>query len=679
MRVEYVPTICPYCATGCGIYLVVKDGRIAGVEPWKEHPVNEGKNCPKGRSAHEFLYGKERLEKPLIREGDEFREASWDEALELIAERLKGAEPGEVGFLSSCKLTNEDLYVMQKFARCVVKTNNIDTPSRFCHSTTVPALISTVGTGVMETSTTSLEEADCFIIAGSNIKENYPLIARRIMRARERGAKVIVIDPRRTITARDLADIHLQINPATDVALINGMMKVILEEGLEDREFIERRTVGFEELRKYLSELDMGEIERITGISRELIREAAVTYARAERGCILYNAGICQHVEGIGNIRALVDLAMLTGNFGKPGTGVNPLRGHINGEGSGDMGVVNVFYPGFVRVGEDAARKFGELWGVEGLPTEPGLTYMDMIEKCRILYIQGTNPMVSAPNTNDVRKKLEEKELVVVQDIFMTETARLADVVLPAVAWGEKTGTVTEVDRRVQLMRKAVEPPGEAKPDWKIVCELAAKMGMGEKFNFRSAEEVFEEIRRVVPAYAGISYKRLEKAGGIQWPCPSEDHPGTDTMFADGKFRTPDGLGHFFVVEYKGPAEPVDEEYPFALLTGRVMFHYHTGTMTRRTPRLDAEMPSAWVEINVEDAKALGINDGEVVAVKSRRGEIRVPARVTGNIKRGVVFIPWHFSETPANALTGPIAEPPSRMPEFKYSAVKIEKVEVRG
>jgi formate dehydrogenase major subunit len=655
--------------------LVVKDGKVVGVEPWKEHPVNEGKNCPKGKNAFQFLYGDGRLTKPLKKENGSFKEVSWEEALGLITDKLKSvSDPDSVGFVSSCKISNEDLYITQKFARCVVKTNNVDTPSRFCHSTTVPALISTVGTGVMETSTISVEKADCILLAGSNIRENFPLFSRRVARAKDKGAKVIVIDPRRTLTVGTLADIHLQLNPATDIALINGLMRIIIDEGLEDKEFIESKTTGFEDLKNYLSKLDMGELEKITHVLRDVMKEAAEAYAKAENGCIILNAGICQHVEGIGNIRALADLAFLTGNYGRPGTGVNALRGHINGEGSGDMGVVNVFYPGFVSVSEEGAKKFEGLWGTEGLPTKPGLTYMDMIDKCSMLYIEATNPMVSAPDINSVRRKIEQKDFVVVQDIFMTETASLADIVLPASSWVEKDGTVTEVDRRIQRMGKFVDPPGEAKPDWKIICELANKMGMNEKFNFNSPQEIFEEIRKVIPGYAGVTYERLKKSGGIQWPCPSEEHPGTDTMFADGKFTTPDGLGHFQVVEYKGPAEPTDEEYPYALTTGRTIFHYHTGTMSRKTERLNNEVPSAWAEINSEDAKERGIEDGEEVIVESRRGEIKVPARVSDNIMRGVVFVPWHFSETAANVLTGPIAGPPSRMPEFKFSAVKVER-----
>ena len=672
MKVEYVPTVCPYCGCGCGIHLVVKDGRIVGVEPWKEHPVNEGKNCPKGRNAFQFLYADGRLERPLVREHGSFREASWEEALETVAGKLREAEPGSVGVVNSGKLTNEDLYVLQKLVRCALKTNNMDNCSRFCHSTTVPALVSTVGSGVMTTSQANIERADCILLAGVNVKETYPLIARRVIRARQRGAKVIVIDPRRTVTARFLADIHLQLKPGSDVALVKAMLKIILDEGLEDGGFIHRRTQGIEDLRAHLVEMDMGELAERAGVGIGSIREAARTYAQAETGCILYNAGVAQHAAGIGNIRALADLAMLTGNYGRPGTGVNPLRGHLNGEGFGDMGPLAVFYPGFRRVNLETARLFEGLWGVHGLPSEPGMSYMDIIENCSILYVIGANPMASAPNTNRVKEMLARKALLVVHDIFMTETAELADIVLPAAAWGEKDGTVTEVDRRVQRIGKAVDPPGEAKPDWGIFCGLARSMEAEGAFGYTSPEEVFEEIRRAVPQYSGITYERLKKAGGIQWPCPSEDHPGTDTMFVD-RFGTPDGLGHFHVVEYEEPTEATDEEYPFVLTSGRIIFHYHSGTMSRRTRRLRHEVPDGFVEINAQDAREKGIHDGDAVKLESRRGAICVGAKVTDNIRRGVLFVPWHFAESGPNILTGPSAGPPSKMPELKFCAVKME------
>ncbi len=672
MKLEYVPTVCPYCGCGCGMQLVVRGDRIVGVEPWKEHPVNEGKNCPKGRSAYQFLYADGRLTKPLVKRDGAFEQTSWKEALDLIARQLGEADSDLVGFINSGKLTNEDLYVVQKFVRCVLKTNNMDNCSRFCHSTTVPALVSTVGSGVMATSQESIESADCILIAGVNVKETYPLIARRVIRAKQGGAKVIVVDPRSTLTAKALADIHLQVRPGTDVALVNAMMKTVLDEGLEDKGFIGDRTTGIEELSDYLATLHTSALAEIAGVPLEALQQATRAFAQAASGCILYNAGIAQHTVGIANITALADLAMLTGNYGRPGTGVNPLRGHVNGEGFGDMGPLPVFYPGFKRVDEATARLFEGYWGVKGLPSEPGMTYMDMVEHCDILYVVGANPMVSAPDTNRVEKMLGRKQLLVVQDIFMSETAEIADVVLPAASWVEKDGTTTGVDRRVQRIGKAIDPPGEAKPDWEILCDLAHAMGKAGGFEYTSTEDIYEEIRRVVPQYGGITLEKLRRAGGIQWPCPSEHHPGTGTMFSE-RFATPAGLGHFQVAQYQEPVEPTDEEYPYVFINGRLIFHYHSGTMSRSSSRLDQEVPSAYVQISELDARREGIEDGEEVRLASRRGAIKALARVTDSVASGVVFMPWHFAESRPNCLTGPCAGPPSKMPNFKSCAIKLE------
>jgi formate dehydrogenase major subunit len=467
---------------------------------------------------------------------------------------------------------------------------------------------------------------------------------------------------------------HLQLKPGTDIALVNAMMKAILDEGLQDRDFVATRTSGIEALEAHLAAAELDVLSERAGLPVDAIRKAARTYAQAERGCILYNAGIAQHTTGIGNIRALADLAMLTGNYGRPGTGVNPLRGHMNGEGFGDMGPLAVFYPGFARVNADSAARFERHWGVSNLPAEPGMSYMDMMERCDVLYVIGANPMASAPDTGRVAELLARKSFLVVQDIFMTETAKQADVILPVAAWAEREGTVTQVDRRVQRVAKAVDPPGEAWPDWRVFCALAEMLDAPGDFCFGSAEEIFEEIRGVVPQYAGITYQRLARAGGIQWPCPAEDHPGTATMFEE-RFATPDGLGHFQVVACEAPAERTDEAYPYVLTNGRLIFHFHSGTMSRRTKRLHDEVPGGYVELNAQDARQEGIADGDAVRVTSRRGEVRTRAKVTEDIRRGVLFMPWHFWESGPNVLTGPCAGPPSKMPAFKFCAARIEAV----
>jgi len=673
MDIKYVPTICPYCSCGCGIYLVIKDGRIIGQEPWKDHPVNEGANCPKGKNAYAYIYSEDRLKMPLVRKNGVFKESSWEEALNLVSSKLKEATPENFGFIASCRNSNEDAYVMQKFARVVMGTNNVEYCGRLCHSSAVAGLVPTMGSGVMQTSQLEIELADCIFVAGVNLKETFPIISRRVLRAKARGAKVIYTDPRNTATARYLADIHLQLKSGTDAALINAMMSIILAEGLENKEFIATRTAGIDELRNFLSKVDLKQAEEITGIPIEKIREAAITYARAERGCILYDQGICQHTVGGDNVKLHADLALLCGHAGKPGSGVNSMRGQINGEGSGDMGCLCVFYPGFKRVSEETAKFFEDAWGVSNLPTKPGMTYIDQLYNCNFLYMVGGDPMMVVPDVNNLKKVLQNMDFIVVQDIFLTEIARLAHVVLPAATWVEREGTHTWVDRRVQKINKFIGAPGQAKPDWLIVSQLAERMGHKDKFSFTSAGEIFEEIRSCVPQYKGITYERLEKTvGGIHWPCPSEEHPGTPTMFLE-KFGTPDGLGHFQVVEYKPPAEMPDEEYPYFLTTGRSIFHYHTGHMTSRTPKLINEVPRGFVEVNPRDAIKAGVKDRDIVTLETRRGSIEAEARVTDEVQPGLLFIPFHFPDSCANVLTNSALDPSCKCAETKVCAVKLE------
>ena len=673
MSIEYVSTICPYCSCGCGIYLVVRDGKIIGEEPWKEHPINEGANCPKGKNAYHYLYSKDRLQLPLVRKNGKLTETSWDEALDLIASKFKEVTPETFGFIASCRNSNEDAYVMQKFTRVVMGTNNVEYCGRLCHSPAAAALIPAMGSGAMQTSQPEVELADCFFLAGVNLMETFPMITRRVFRAKANGAKVMYTDPRKTATAQHLADIHLQLKSGTDAALINAMMRIILDEGLENKDFIASKTAGFDELRDFLSKVDLQEAEEITGVPQEKIKEAAITYAKAKKACILYDQGMSQHYVGSDNVRNHANLALLCGHAGKPGSGINSMRGQINGEGSGDMGCLCVFYPGFKRVGEESAKFFEEAWEVSNLPTKPGFTYIDMLYKCPYLYVVGGDPMMAVPDVNNVRKALEKAEFLVVQDIFPTEISRLAHVVLPAATWVEREATHTFIDRRVQKVDKVIDPPDEAKPDWWIICRLAEMMGYKDKFNFTSAQEVFEEIRSCVPQYRGITYERLSNTvGGIHWPCPSEDHPGTPTLFLQ-KFNTPDGLGHFQPVEFKPPAELSDQEYPYVLTTGRSIFHYHTGSMTRRTPKLNDEISEGFVEVNPDDAAKAGVKDRDTVTLESRRGSIEAKARVTGEVPPGLLFIPIHFPDSRANVLTISALDPSAKCAETKVCAVKLE------
>jgi len=673
MSIEYVPTICPYCSCGCGMYLVVKDGKIIGQEPWKEHPVNEGANCPKGKNAYHYIYSEDRLKMPLVRKNGALQETSWEEALDLVSSKLKQASPEDFGFIASCRNSNEDAYVMQKFTRVVMGTNNVEYCGRLCHSPAAAALIPAMGSGAMQTSQPEIELADCIFLAGVNLQETFPLIARRVFRAKAKGAKVIYTDPRKTATARHLADIHLQLRSGTDVALINAMMSIILAEGLENKEFIASKTAGFDELRDFLSKVDLKQAEEITGVPLEKIREAAITYAKAKTGCILYDQGMSQHYVGTDNVRTHANLALLCGHAGKPGSGINSMRGQINGEGSGDMGCLCVFYPGFKRVSEETAKFFENAWDVQNLPTKPGLTYIDLLYKCPYLYVVGGDPMMAVPDVNNVKKALEKASFLVVQDIFPTEISKLAHVVLPAATWVEREATHTWIDRRVQKVDKVVDPPGEAKADWWIICQLAEKMGYKDKFDFTSPKEIFDEIRSCVPQYKGITYERLENTiGGIHWPCPSEEHPGTPTMFLQ-KFNTPDGLGHFQAIEYKPPAEVPDDQYPYVLTTGRSIFHYHTGSMTRRTPKLIDEVPRGFVEVNPDDASRAGVKSKDVVTLETRRGRIEAEVKVTDAVQPGLLFVPVHFPSSCANVLTISALDPSAKCAETKVCAVKMK------
>jgi formate dehydrogenase alpha subunit len=525
----------------------------------------------------------------------------------------------------------------------------------------------------MTNSIDDLEKASCILVIGSNTTEGHPIIGLRIKRAVMRnGCRLIVAEPRH-IRLCYYADQWIRQRPGTDVALLNGMMNVILSEGLADEEFIRERTEGFEEFRKTVEAYTPERAAEICGVEAEEIRRAARTFATAPSAAIVYAMGITQHTTGVDNVLTLANLAMLTGNIGKEGAGVNPLRGQNNVQGACDMGALPNVFTGYQPVSDPRVReKFERAWGVDYLPGTPGLTLMEMMDAAhrgdlKVLYIMGENPLISDPDISHLREALERVDFLVVQDIFLTETASLADLVLPAASFAEKEGTFTNTDRRVQRVRKALEPPGEAREDSWIIAQVASRLGydMGDV----SAAKVMEEIASLTPSYAGISYRRLEELGELRWPCPSPDHPGTPILHMD-KFTR--GKGLFSAVEYKPPAEEPDGEYPLVLTTGRLLTHYHTGSMTRRVKPLDELVPENQVWINPGDAGRLGVANGEEVAVQSRRGAIRVKARITGKVPEGVVFIPFHFGESPANALTNPAVDPVAKIPEYKVAAVRI-------
>ena len=516
--------------------------------------------------------------------------------------------------------------------------------------------------------------ADVALVIGSNATENHPVAATFFKQAAKRGTTLIVIDPRRPALANH-AHYYVRYKPGTDVAFLNGLMHVIIAEGLTDQEFIAQRTEDFEALKATVARYTPELVEKLTGVPAEQVRTIARTYGRAKNAMIFWGMGISQHTTGTDNARCLVSLALMTGNFGRPGTGLHPLRGQNNVQGASDSGLIPMVYPDYQRVDNPAVREqFEKAWGVP-LDPKPGLTVVEIAHGAlqgtiKGMYMMGENPFLSDPNINKVRKALSNLEFLVVQDIFLTETAEFADVILPATSFPEKEGTYTNTDRRVQRGRKALEPPGQARPDWQIICEISTRMGYPMHYN--SPEEIFREMTPLTPSYAGLTYERLGKTG-VLWPCPEPDHPGTQVLFVD---TFPSGKGKFIAVEFAEAKELPDEEYPFVLNTGRVLEHWHTGTMTRRSKALHAIEPEAFVEIHPEDLHALGVQDGDWVRVSSRRGTVVLKARVGVRTQKGSVFIPFHFREAAANLLTIDALDPYGKIPEFKFCAVKVEKVQ---
>lgn len=626
-------TICPYCGCGCPIELNVKDNEVIKV-------TSTEALCVKGRFGFDFINHADRLKIPLIKEASgEFREATWDEALDLIATKFSEIKSvfgsDSIAGISSARCTNEENYLFQKFMRAVIGTNNIDHCARLCHASTVAGLAIAFGSGAMTNSIDEISNADCILVIGSNTTESHPIIGLKIKQAVKNGAKLIVADPRRIELAK-LADLHLQFRCGTDVAWLNGMAQIIISEGLCNEGFIAERCEGFEELKKAVAEYTPEKTEEITGIPIDDLIRAARIYAQAEKASIIYSMGITQHTSGVNNVFAIANLAMLTGNVGKESSGVNPLRGQNNVQGACDMGALPGLYPGYQKVTE-AKTKFSALWGVN-LPDTPGFTMLEMFAECgkkiKLMYILGENPMVSDPDITHIESSLKSLDFLVVQDIFLTETAKLADVVLPACTFSEKDGTFTNTERRVQLARKALQPIGQSKEDSTIIIELANKMGY--KMNYISSSDIMDEIARLTPIYGGISYKRLEEKS-LQWPCLDQSHPGTKFLHKD-KFSG--GLGKFQPIKYKPSAETQDEEYPFLLTTGRMLYHYHTGSMTRRSKGLNDICKEGYVEINPKDADFFKIQEADLVSVSSRRGRIKIKAKITDRVPSKTLFIP---------------------------------------
>lgn len=673
-----VRTTCPYCGVGCQMLLHVKDNRIHKVTGVEDVQPNRGSLCVKGRFGFEFVNSGERLEKPLIKENGGFREADWEEALQVCVSGLTQIKeeysPDGIGVLSSARITNEENYLLQKLSRAVLGTNNIDHCARLCHSSSVAGLGQVFGSGAMTNPIEDIEKAEVILVTGSNTTESHPVLSARIKRAVSvHGAKLIVVDPRR-IALVDYAHLWLRQNPGTDIAWLNGMMQVILEEGLLDQDFVNQRTLGIEELKQVVARYTPEYVQQITGIEPEKLREAARLYARANPASILYTMGITQHVRGTDNVKSLANLAMICGHVGREGAGVNPLRGQNNVQGACDMGALPNVYPGYQAVGQAEHREtMQKAWGVSTLPAEAGLKVTEMFPEAlegrlKGMYIVGENPALSDADSEHIKKALDSLDFLVVQDIFLTETAQYADVVLPACSFAEKEGSFTNTERRVQLVRKAIEPVGSSRADGEIIHDLANKMGAA--WEHRTAADTMLEIAAVTPQYAGITHDRIQQQG-LHWPCCSIEDPGTPVLHC-GEFTC--GLGRIQPQEHTPPAEVPDAEYPLWLTTGRILYQYHTGTMTRKSEGLNKLARECLVEIAPEDARKLELQSGEMVRVSSRRGSIQAKLQISRTAVSGTVFIPFHFAEAAANVLTNPETDPDAGIPEFKSCAVRVSK-----
>jgi len=667
-----VTTICPYCGVGCQLKLEIKNEQIIRVVPDSEGPANRGQSCVKGKFGMDFVGDPNRLTVPLIKRDGKFTPATWDEVLDLVASKLANYRPDEVAVVSSAKCTNEENYVIQKFARVMLGTNNIDHCARLCHASTVTGLGQSFGAGAMTNSIGEIGDAGCILAIGTNTTSAHPVIGLEVKKAVRNGAKLIVANPRQIELVR-VADLWLQHMPGTDVALLMGMMRVIVDEGLLDAAFIKERCENFDAFKESLKNFDLDTVEGITGVPKDKIAEAAKIYATNKPASILYAMGITQHSHGTDNVIAIANLAMLTGNIGKPSSGVNPLRGQNNVQGACDVGALPNVYTGYQAVADQATReKFEVAWGCSLNPS-PGLTLTEIFEgacqrQIKAIYLVGENPVLSEPCSHHL-EELKKLGFFVVQDVFLSETAQMADVVLPAASFAEKDGTFTNTERRVQRVRKAIEPIGDSKPDWWITCQVARRMG-GKGFDFEHPSQIMDEIARLTPSYGGISYRRLDN-GSLQWPCPTPDHPGTPILHTKQFTR---GKGRFIPLDYKPPMELPDDDYPLILTTERSLYHYHTGTLTRRVKGLNILLGEGLVEINPEDASALAIADGEMVKVVSRRGEVVAKARVTEVSPVGVVTMNFHFAESPTNMITNPALDPVAKIPELKVCAVRIEK-----
>jgi formate dehydrogenase major subunit len=672
-----VATTCPFCGVGCGLSLGVDGGQVTDVRPQAAHPVSRGQLCVKGWQAHRAVSHPERLTTSLVRRGGRLVPVSWGvalgEAARLLADARADGGPDAVGVVASARATNEDAFAAMRFARAVLGTNNVDHCARVCHAPSVAALRRTLGSGAMTNSIADVERAACVLVVGADATENHAILGARIMAARARGALLVVVDPRRTRLAR-LAHLHLQLRLGTDAALVNGMLHAVFAHGWEDRAYLAARCENVDALRRAVAEFPPAVAAAVTGVPAADIVRAARWYATTPRAFLAFGLGVTQHVCGTENVIALSNLALVTGHVGVDGAGVNPLRGQNNVQGACDMGALPDVLSDYRPVADAAVRaRFAAAWG-RPVPERPGLTTLAMQRAARdgalrALVVLGQDPVVTDPARHDVERALGALDGLVVVEAFLTETARRADVVLPAAVFAEKDGTFTSMERRVQRVRRAVPPPGEARADWEILDALAERLG--RPMGLRSAEAIFAEMARLTPSYAGMSWTRLERPGGLQWPCPDASHAGTPVLHVGECAR---GRGRLLPVRHMPPAELPDADYPLALTTMRLHHQYGSGSMTRRAPLLERENPRGLLWIHPVDARARGIVAGAAVRVRSRRGEVLTHATVSDDVPPGTVAMPYHFAEASPNRLTNADAlDPLSSMPELKVCAVAVE------
>jgi formate dehydrogenase major subunit len=689
-----VESVCPYCGVGCQLTYHVKDNRILFVQG-RNGPANSSRLCVKGRYGFDYVHHKHRLTTPLVRKPgikktkdfvvdpdnwrDVFREATWDEALALAAGGLRTirdthGKKSLAGF-GSAKGTNEEAYLFQKLVRTGFGSNNVDHCTRLCHASSVAALMEGINSGAVSNQVRDADKAEVIFVIGANPTVNHPVAATWMKNAAKAGAKLIVADPRISDLSRH-ATYTLQFNPDTDVALLNAMLHVIVTEGLVNESFICDRTSGYEALSENVKGFSPEKMAPICGIDAQTIREVARLYATSKGSIIFWGMGISQHIHGTDNARCLIALALSTGQIGKPGSGLHPLRGQNNVQGASDSGLIPMFYPDYQRVGAPEARqRFEKLWGVE-LDPNPGLTVVEIMNaakkgEIRGMYVMGENPAMSDPDVDHAREAIAHLDHLVVQDIFLTETAYLADVILPATAWPEKVGTATNTDRMVQLGRKAIDAPGQAKPDLWIINELARGLGLDWKYSH--PRDVFNEMRQCMDSIAGITWDRLERESSVTYPCEKEGDPGQPVVFVD-KFPTSTGRGKFVPADLISAAERPDADYPMVLITGRQLEHWHTGSMTRRASVLDYIEPEPVASIHPLDLEQLGLQPGDTLTIESRRGKISLYARADEGTPPGAVFVPFCYYEAAANRLTNPVLDPFGKIPEFKYCAVRLSK-----